>query len=279
MAIHAWRVSSGWNKAGHPLPCGRSPAAFLTCVFSSQHFSSYPASSRSDVPSLCPASITSRYGVWSMPGPQARASSSRRQHDVSLGTSAPSFGWGKWYAAMPLRPPESAPVVTHLVAQRTPPARDPRMSPVSVRSTPRPVLAGQCWIFRQVTDRTARLYLLTKRMNGTHQGTRNFHCSDCFLCGWYLASVSSMTAPSPDLSLARARQRQVAGSPSLGGCGWSPQDQCPAGHGGHATSGPEAFAPTAVIRTKVGTSSQRFGYGCGGIDPAMYITFSVSAAT
>lgn len=26
----------------------------LTCVFSSEHFSSYPASSRIDVPSLCP---------------------------------------------------------------------------------------------------------------------------------------------------------------------------------------------------------------------------------
>ncbi len=49
-------VSTGWNKAGHPLPCGRSSATFLTCVFSSQHFSSYPASFRSDVPSLCPAS-------------------------------------------------------------------------------------------------------------------------------------------------------------------------------------------------------------------------------
>ena len=36
----AWRVSSGWNKARHPLPCGRSSATFLTCVFSSQHFSS-----------------------------------------------------------------------------------------------------------------------------------------------------------------------------------------------------------------------------------------------
>ena len=47
-------VSSGWNKAGHPLPCGRSLARLLTCAFSSQHFSSYPASSRSDVPSLCP---------------------------------------------------------------------------------------------------------------------------------------------------------------------------------------------------------------------------------
>ena len=47
-------LSPGWNKAGHPLPCGRSSATFLTCVFSSQHFSSYPASSRSDVPSLCP---------------------------------------------------------------------------------------------------------------------------------------------------------------------------------------------------------------------------------
>jgi hypothetical protein len=48
-------VSTGWNKTGHPLPCGRSLATFLTCVFSSQHFSSYPASSHSDVPSLCPA--------------------------------------------------------------------------------------------------------------------------------------------------------------------------------------------------------------------------------
>ena len=48
-------VSTGWNKAGYLLPCGGSPATFLTCVFSSQHFSSYPASSRSDVPSLCPA--------------------------------------------------------------------------------------------------------------------------------------------------------------------------------------------------------------------------------
>jgi hypothetical protein len=47
-------VTPGWNKAGHPLPCGRSSATFLTCVFSSQHFSSYPASCRSDVPSLCP---------------------------------------------------------------------------------------------------------------------------------------------------------------------------------------------------------------------------------
>jgi len=47
-------VAPGWNKAGHPLPCGRSSATLLTCVFSSQYFSSYPASSRSDVPSLCP---------------------------------------------------------------------------------------------------------------------------------------------------------------------------------------------------------------------------------
>ena len=36
-------VTPGWNKAGHPLPCGRSSAILLTCVFSSQHFSSYPA--------------------------------------------------------------------------------------------------------------------------------------------------------------------------------------------------------------------------------------------
>jgi hypothetical protein len=77
VAVACRLVPPGWNKAGHPLPCGKSSATFLTCVFSSQHFSSYPASSRSDVPSLCPASITSRYDVWSMPGPQARASSSR----------------------------------------------------------------------------------------------------------------------------------------------------------------------------------------------------------
>src|SRR5215510_9506570 len=47
-------ISPGWNKAGHLLPCGRSSTTLLTCVFSSQHFSSYPVSSRSDVPSLCP---------------------------------------------------------------------------------------------------------------------------------------------------------------------------------------------------------------------------------
>ena len=75
-------VNTGWNKAGHPLPCGKSSATLLTCVFSSQHFSSYPASSRSDVPSLCPASITSRYDIRSMPGPRARASSSRSQRDT-----------------------------------------------------------------------------------------------------------------------------------------------------------------------------------------------------
>jgi hypothetical protein len=72
------RSTPGWNKAGHFLPCGKSSATFLTCAFSSQHFSSYPASSRSDVPSLCPA-ITSRCDVWSMPGPRAGASSSRSQ--------------------------------------------------------------------------------------------------------------------------------------------------------------------------------------------------------
>jgi hypothetical protein len=42
-------VSPGWNKAGHPLPYGKSSATSLTCAFSS-----YPASSRSYVPSLCP---------------------------------------------------------------------------------------------------------------------------------------------------------------------------------------------------------------------------------
>jgi hypothetical protein len=47
-------VTPGWNKAGHPLPCGKSSATLLTCVFASQRFSSYPASSRDDVPSLCP---------------------------------------------------------------------------------------------------------------------------------------------------------------------------------------------------------------------------------
>jgi hypothetical protein len=49
---------SPWNKAGHPVPGRRSSATFVTCVFSSQHFSSYPASSRGDMPTLCPASIT-----------------------------------------------------------------------------------------------------------------------------------------------------------------------------------------------------------------------------
>ncbi len=48
------RVTPGWNKAEHPLPCGKSSATSLICAFSSQHFSSYPASSRSHVPSLCP---------------------------------------------------------------------------------------------------------------------------------------------------------------------------------------------------------------------------------
>jgi hypothetical protein len=82
-------VSPGWNKAGHPLPCGRSSATFLTCVFSSQHFSSYPASSHGDVPSLCPASITSRYDAWSISGLRARASSSRSQVPVRATYSSP----------------------------------------------------------------------------------------------------------------------------------------------------------------------------------------------
>ena len=50
VVIASHPVTPGWNKAGHPLPCGRSSATLLSCVFSSQHFSSYPASSRSDVP-------------------------------------------------------------------------------------------------------------------------------------------------------------------------------------------------------------------------------------
>jgi len=33
VAIHAWRVSSGWNKAGHPLPCGRSSATLSELRF------------------------------------------------------------------------------------------------------------------------------------------------------------------------------------------------------------------------------------------------------
>jgi hypothetical protein len=60
-------VSPGWNKARHTLPSGGPSATFLTCVFSSHHFSSYPASSRSDVPSLCPArasSSRSQRAMW-----------------------------------------------------------------------------------------------------------------------------------------------------------------------------------------------------------------------
>jgi hypothetical protein len=45
------------------------------------------------------------------------ASSSRRQHDVSLCTCVLNFGEDKRYAVIPLCPPESAPIVTHLVAQ------------------------------------------------------------------------------------------------------------------------------------------------------------------
>jgi hypothetical protein len=54
----AWRVSSGWNKARHPLPCGRSSAMLLACASSSRHFSSYRDVSRSDEPSWCPAGST-----------------------------------------------------------------------------------------------------------------------------------------------------------------------------------------------------------------------------
>jgi hypothetical protein len=65
------RGRPGWHRAGHPPPRARSSATLMTCVFSSQYFSSYTASSRSDVASLCPASITSRYDR-AIPGPRAR---------------------------------------------------------------------------------------------------------------------------------------------------------------------------------------------------------------
>jgi hypothetical protein len=110
-------VSSGWNKAGHPLPCGRSSATFLTCVFSSQHFSSYPASSGRDVPSLCPASITSRYGVWSMPGPRVRASSSRSQVPARGASAAARVACDRPSASVRWRPPSTAAALrTDLVA-------------------------------------------------------------------------------------------------------------------------------------------------------------------
>ena len=41
----------------------------MTCAFSSQHFSSYPATSRSDVPSLCPAGATARVAARWRNGP------------------------------------------------------------------------------------------------------------------------------------------------------------------------------------------------------------------
>jgi hypothetical protein len=77
--------SPGWNKAGHPLPCGRSSATVLTCVFSSQHFSSYPASSRSDVPSLCPPLASSLHQYDDQPGRSVchdRSSSSAVEPEV-----------------------------------------------------------------------------------------------------------------------------------------------------------------------------------------------------
>jgi hypothetical protein len=110
-------VTPGWNKAGHPLPCGRSSATLLTCVFSSQHFSSYPASSHSDVPSLCPASITSRYDVWSMPGPRARASSSRSQVAARAVSAAARVACGTPSVRVRWRPPLSVAIVTHFVTR------------------------------------------------------------------------------------------------------------------------------------------------------------------
>jgi hypothetical protein len=124
-------VSPGWNKAGHPLSCGRSSATFLTCAFSSQHFSSYPASSRSDVPSLCPASITSRYDVWSMPGPRARASSSRRQSDTHITFAGTASNRRSLSAGVHQRPCKTG-VRCHLVShsgwRRS---REARAAPVS----------------------------------------------------------------------------------------------------------------------------------------------------
>jgi hypothetical protein len=111
------RVTPGWNKAGHPLLCGKSSATFLTCAFSSQHFSSYPASSRSDVPSLCPASITSRYDVWSLPDPRARASSSRSQVTVSTASAASCLTWERPSVDVRWRPPLAVAIVTHLVTR------------------------------------------------------------------------------------------------------------------------------------------------------------------
>ena len=53
-------------------------------------------------------------------GFEPAASSSRRQHSVSPSTSALATAWGGRCVAIHLRPSESAPVVTHLVAQRGP---------------------------------------------------------------------------------------------------------------------------------------------------------------
>ena len=114
-----WLLTSGLDPAAQ---IGRDGAldgeAHGCCLIGPQRFQRPDQlPSRSDVPSLCPASTTSRYDVWSMPGPRARASSSRKQSDMLIASAGTACTGWSLSIGVRQRPSKTGWVIAHLVTQ------------------------------------------------------------------------------------------------------------------------------------------------------------------